>query len=321
MKKKIIPMILSLAVTLPAVIPVHAAESWRDAFVTRIMKLMSTDTTYSQVVLTDLDRNGIPEAFVLRNGQNGGISSGFTLVGSTISEISVPSNVIGTCLEDITVYTKADRTIFVGREIPRYASVIKFYKIEFDGAALTCTPINKSDVSPYPTIPYKDMYGADFMTNGYPNRTKIKNFVDAYSGVNTTTAEKSESTVTVDGKAIDMYGYSVNGSNYYKIRDIAMILRTTAKKFNVEWDQSLNAILITSGEKYTIIGGELADDSSGALDVSETAAPIYVNGNQSDVKAYTINGATYFKIRDIADLIGFNIAWNDDTKTVAITTE
>ena len=43
-----------------------AAESWREAFVTRLMKIMSSDPSYNQVVLTDLDRNGIPEAFVMR---------------------------------------------------------------------------------------------------------------------------------------------------------------------------------------------------------------------------------------------------------------
>lgn len=51
------------------------AESWREAFVTRLMKIMSSDPSYNQVVLTDLDRNGIPEAFVMRDGMDGGISA------------------------------------------------------------------------------------------------------------------------------------------------------------------------------------------------------------------------------------------------------
>lgn len=39
------------------------------------MKIMSSDPSYNQVVLTDLDRNGIPEAFVMRDGMDGGISA------------------------------------------------------------------------------------------------------------------------------------------------------------------------------------------------------------------------------------------------------
>ena len=69
-----------------------AAESWREAFVTRLMKIMSSDPSYNEVVLTDLDRNGIPEAFVMRDGLDGGISAGFTMNGNTISNIEVPGN-------------------------------------------------------------------------------------------------------------------------------------------------------------------------------------------------------------------------------------
>lgn len=298
-----------------------AAESWRDAFITRLMKLMSTDNTYSEVVLTDLDKNGVPEAFVIRTGLNGGISEGFTLSGNTISEISVPNNVIGDCLTDITVYQKEGRDIFVGKEVPRYSSVIQYYKLEFDGTSLICTKIKKSDVSPYPTIPYVDMYGRNFMTNGYPNRTLIKEFIDSYDSVNLITAEKSQSKVTVDGKTVDVSGYSVNGSNYYKIRDIAMVLRTTSKKFNVEWDPSVGGISISTGVKYVIEGGELSDDTDMIFEITENTSPIYIDGVSSDITAYTINESNYFKIRDLADVIGFNVTWDANTDTVVITTE
>ena len=135
--KKFLMLITAAMFTVCAAAPqTFAAESWRDAFVTRLMKLLSTDNTYSEVVLTDLDKNGIPEAFVLRTGMNGGVSAGFTLSGSTISDINVPGNVIGDCLTDITVYQKEGRDIFVGKEIPRYSSVIRYYKLEFDGSSL-----------------------------------------------------------------------------------------------------------------------------------------------------------------------------------------
>ena len=320
--KKIIGLILTSALTFSLTVPqISAAESWRDAFITRLMKLMSTDNTYSEVVLTDLDQNSVPEAFVLRTGLNGGISQGFTLSGSTIKEISVPNNVIGECLADITVYQKGDRDIFVGKEIGRYASVINYYKLELSNNSLVCTKILKSDVSPYPTIPYKDMYGKNFMSNGYPNRALIKQFIDAYDGVNLLTADKSQARVTVNGKTVDVSGYSVNGSNYYKIRDIAMVLRTTGSKFNVEWNQSKNTISVETGVKYVIAGGELEDNDSVLLDITENTSPIYVDGKLSSLTAYTINESNYFKIRDLADAIGFSVDWNSATNTIIITTK
>lgn len=298
-----------------------AAESWREAFVTRLMKIMSSDPSYNEVVLTDLDRNGIPEAFVMRDGLDGGISAGFTMNGNTISSIEVPGNIIGRCLTDITVYDKEGRYIFVGREVPRYSSVINYYKLMFDGQTLSTERILKEYVSAYPTIPYVDMYGNDFLTNGYPNRTKIKTFVDGYDGINTLTATNSNAKLLVDGEDVEVSGYTVNDSNYYKIRDIAMVLRTTAARFDVAWDENLSAITISKGVKYTIVGGELSEDNGAALNVEQNSAPVYADGEEKEVLSYNINGNTYFKIRDIGDMVGFAVDWDGDAQAVIIRTE
>ena len=118
--KKIISAIIATAMMFTlCVTGTFAAESWREAFVTRLMKIMSSDPSYNQVVLTDLDRNGIPEAFVMRDGMDGGISAAFTMKGNTISNIDVPNNIIGTCLSDITVYQDGGR----------YLSVVKYRAI------------------------------------------------------------------------------------------------------------------------------------------------------------------------------------------------
>lgn len=318
---KIIPMIITATMLIALLTPdTFAAESWREAFVTRLMKIMSSDPTYNEVVLTDLDRNGIPEAFVMRDGMDGGISSAFTMKGNTISSIEFPNNIIGSCLADITVYQDGARYIFVGREVPRYSSVINFYKLMFDGQKLTTEKILKSYVSSYQTVPYNDMYGNDFLTNGYPNRAKIKEFVDKYEGINTLTASNSNAKLNVNGIDVDVSGYSVNDSNYYKIRDIAMVLRATESRFDVAWDENLSAVSVTTGVKYTIVGGELSSDHTAALNVEQNTAPVYVDGDLKETLSYNINGNTYFKIRDIADMIGFNVDWNGDTQTVVIET-
>lgn len=320
--KRIISAALTAVIAFTLCAPASfAAESWREAFVTRLMKIMSSDPSYNEVVLTDLDRNGVPEAFVLKNSSDGAISAGFTLIGSSISSIEVPNNIIGGALTDITVYEKDGRYIFVGREIPRYSSVINYYKLEFDGQRLTAEKIKKSYVSAYPSLPYVDIYGRDFLTNGYPNRTKIKKFLDSYEGINSLTATNSNAKLIVDGDEVEVSGYTVNDSNYYKVRDIAMVLRTSAARFNVAWDENLSAITISRGVKYSIVGGELSDDNTTALDVVENSAPVYVDGEEKEVMAYNINGSTYFKIRDIGEMAGFAVDWDGAAQAVIIRTE
>lgn len=320
--KKIITSITAAAMICAALtVNSFAAESWREAFVTRLMKIMSSDPTFNEVVITDLDMNGIPEAFVLRSSFDGGIINAFTMNGNQITPIDVPGNVIGSCLTNITVYNDDGRLIFVGCEIPRYSSEISYYKLTLADQAVRAEKIYKSYVNMYPTIPYADMYGNDFLTNGYPNRTKIKDFVDSYDGMNTLTAANSTAKLIVDGREVEVSGYMVNESNYYKIRDIAMVLRSTAARFDVTWDEYLGGIAIYRGQKYTIVGGELSGDRETALNVSQNSAPVFVDGDEREMLSYNINGNTYFKIRDISDMVGFSVDWDGDAQAVIIRTE
>lgn len=322
MRKKLAVLLAAAiaAAALPIGTGVLAAdESWRDAFVTRLMKELSTDSTYNEVALTDLDNNGVPEAFVYRNSNDGGISTGFTMSGNTITNIETPGNIIGACLSDIEVYIKDGNYVFVGKEVPRYSAVINYYRLTLANNTLEALKINKHDVSPYQSIQYVDMHGSNFLTNGYPNRTKIQSFINSYDPVNTLTATPSDAILSINGREYELAGYNVNNSNYYKIRDIAMLMSTTSARFNVEWDPTLNGISILTGERYEIIGGELENSPQSSLEISETSSPIYIDGVLSEVEAYTINGSTYFKIRDIADAAGFEVEWNNETQTIIIT--
>ena len=320
MKKRLIAATVAVITAFSSLTAIAApAESWRDAFVTRLMRALSQDPTSTEVAMTDLDSNGIPEAFVFKNGTNGGISTGFTMTNNAITNINVPKNIIGTCLEDITVYNKDGRTIFVGREIARYSSTICFYKLELSGNDLVATRINKTDVSPYPVIPYEDMYGNNFLTSGYPDRSKIQDFINSYDKVNNVTTSQNAAPIKVNGSEWAVSGYVVNNVNYYKIRDIAMIVRNTPAKFNVDWSTELSAVTVSTGTVYNIIGGELSSDTITAANIEQNSAPIYVDGQLVELQAYNIDGSNYFQIRDLANIAGFNVDW--DGQYVLITSE
>lgn len=320
--KKLFSNFVALALVLTMTpVTFGANENWRDPFVTRIMKTISQDPTYTDVVLTDLDRDGIPEAFILKKGAFGGIKTGFTMRDNALVEIETPSNIIGECLENIEVFVKNDTYIFVGLEVPRYQSQIAYYKLQLIGNKLVTTRIVKNDVSPYANLTYVDKFSSDLLVDGYPNRSKIYDFVASYDMVNEISAVRSVANVVVDGKTVTLNGYTVNDSNYFKVRDIAMLVRNTGSKFNVAWNADLEAIDIMTGEDYIVIGGELSGDIEQDMDVVENSTPIYVDGRQRAITAYNINGSSYFKIRDIADAVGFEILWDGETQTISIETE
>lgn len=133
-------------------------------------------------------------------------------------------------------------------------------------------------------------------------------------------AYPTSSTVKVDGKAVAFDAYNINDNNYFKLRDIAKVLDGTDKQFNVLWDGAKNSIMLTSGESYDAVGGELATGSQTVKDAIPTTSSVYVDNKLENFTAYNIKDNNYFKLRDIGDKLDFGVTWDGATNTVNIDT-
>jgi hypothetical protein len=121
--------------------------------------------------------------------------------------------------------------------------------------------------------------------------------------------------------------YNIDGYNYFKLRDIAYILKYTftsdkkftPKRFNVIWDPEKKAINLISDADYQIVGGEChVWHYPRTVKAVECTSEIYKDGRLVQLDAYTIEGYNYFKIRDIAKLFNFAVTWNAESKTIEI---
>ncbi len=134
-------------------------------------------------------------------------------------------------------------------------------------------------------------------------------------------AQPTKSTVTVDGKAVAFQAYNIGGNNYFKLRDLACALRDGGKPFEVTWDAAQGAIVLTTGQPYTVVGGELtASAATSALTAAPSSALLVADELQRACKAYTIGGNNYFKLRDIAAIVDFSVEWDGSTQTISIDT-
>lgn len=69
-----------------------------------------------------------------------------------------------------------------------------------------------------------------------------------------------------------------------------------------------------------VVFGGVSAYADGILATPSTHA-ITVDDVPVSVKAYTINGSNYFKLRDIAALVDFGVNWNQSTRTIEIDTK
>jgi hypothetical protein len=140
-------------------------------------------------------------------------------------------------------------------------------------------------------------------------------------GASANNAAPTASKVMVDGNNVSFDAYNIAGSNYFKLRDLAKVVSGTDKQFAVGYDNGTNAITLTSGNEYTVVGGELSSGDGKAKPAKATTSKIYVDGNETPFTAYNIGGNNYFKLRDVAKVLNIGVGYDTATKVITIDTK
>ena len=88
----------------------------------------------------------------------------------------------------------------------------------------------------------------------------------------------SSQALKVNGREVLCSAYNIDGYNYFKLRDLAMLLTDTGSRFSVDYDETERAVRLVTGQAYAPIGGELTQGE----DLSDSARPtgqrIFIDG-------------------------------------------
>jgi len=136
----------------------------------------------------------------------------------------------------------------------------------------------------------------------------------------TKTATPSAASVLVDGTRVQFQAYTIENNNYFKLRDIAAAISGTERQFNVEWDSAQNTIRLVSGTAYTKVGGELTIGNSTGGSVPQNKSSLLLDGKAASLTAYTIEGNNYFKLRELGQLLHFDVRWDGAAGAILIDT-
>lgn len=131
-------------------------------------------------------------------------------------------------------------------------------------------------------------------------------------------ADKSNDKLAVDGKAVDPAIYKVNDANYFRLRDVAMLLNGTPAQFDIVYDEILG-VTIQPGKAYTPLGWELLEKAKDHNTARISTDKVAVNGEQKEFNVFKIDEVNYFQIRDLASILGFTVGW-DAVNGITITT-
>ncbi|MDE6107581.1 MAG: leucine-rich repeat protein [Oscillospiraceae bacterium] len=124
------------------------------------------------------------------------------------------------------------------------------------------------------------------------------------------TATPTNDALKVDGKSQVPTAYKIGDSNYFQLRDVAMMLNGTPAQFSVDYDEARQAVVIVIGQPYKPLGTELVGAAKDSAEAILGNNDIYINGKKADFAVYKINGANFFQIRALGQALGFNVGWS-----------
>lgn len=124
--------------------------------------------------------------------------------------------------------------------------------------------------------------------------------------------------MTLDGKAVDANAYLIEDNNYFKLRDIAALLRDTEAKFNVSYDEESNSVVIENNKTYEVLDTDLVPITVQKTKAITSLQKIILDGQVLDITVYSINDNNYFKLRDLAKALNFGVDYDEAKEEIVV---
>ena len=124
----------------------------------------------------------------------------------------------------------------------------------------------------------------------------------------------------IDGAEKTAEIYSINDENYFKLRDIAMLLNGTDAQFEVVYDPETDAITVETGKAYTPVGGELEAHADRSASIVASPQTLTVDGAAAHLTAFNLEGNNFFRLRDLGRALGFDVDYDEAANTMLVTT-
>ena len=134
--------------------------------------------------------------------------------------------------------------------------------------------------------------------------------------VKTVDVKATTQKVKLDGKDVVIYGYNIDGYNYFKLRDLAAVLKDSQAKFGVDYKDGV--VTLTKAADYNVVESDqkpVKAESKGML----TNDKVLVGDKTLTATAYKIDDINYYKLRDLGKELGFGVGYDEATKSVLLT--
>ena len=125
--------------------------------------------------------------------------------------------------------------------------------------------------------------------------------------------------VVIDGEKVNTPDIVIDGTTYLGLRALAEALGYT-----VEWDDDSKVAILTSGGDVNLGNDKIEKGTTEELEpiyiLNNYVNAIFIDGEPVMVKNIVRSGRTYLGLRDMGELLGYTVDWDDTTNTASLTT-
>lgn len=134
---------------------------------------------------------------------------------------------------------------------------------------------------------------------------------DKTSPAPTKMAQANPFKADISGTQRQFQAFLINDSNYVMLRDLAYYMNGSAAQFQVSYDSDTKAIGIFSKSAYTVQGYEDTIKADKSKAYRDTTSKIFIDGKEVTLRGYNLDGSNYFKLRDLAAALNFDVDYRD----------
>jgi len=241
--------------------------------------------------------------------------------GHSEHQLGLAVDVVGTNLW--VQYTK--EFAWYSRNAYKYGFIIRY-------------PEGKEEITGYEYEPWHLRYiGVELATAVFDSGLSYDEYFTRFIDVEekAITVLPKTNTVFVDNNSFNFNTYDIDGTSYYRIRDIAQILGGTKKKFEIYWDSENKSMHFHTGMEQHDLTDENPDEADHIAPANEisaesnleaivTAPPsplkTYVNGEEACFIYYEADGYNYLSMEDISRILNLSVTIEPASGYIAINT-
>jgi hypothetical protein len=124
-------------------------------------------------------------------------------------------------------------------------------------------------------------------------------------------AQANPFTADIGGTQRQFQAFLINNNNYVMLRDLAYYMNGSQTQFEVSYDAATGAINIFGKQAYTAQGYEDTVKADRSKAYKDTSSKIFIDGKEVTLNGYNIEDSNYFKLRDLASALNFDVDYRD----------